>query len=50
MARSKRVLPGFPLSLGYTLTYLSLLALIPLCLLREGVFAVARAILGSGLD
>ncbi len=30
MPRSTRVIPGFPLSLGYTLTYLSLLVLIPL--------------------
>jgi sulfate/thiosulfate transport system permease protein len=30
MARSTRVIPGLPLSLGYTLTYLSLLVLIPL--------------------
>jgi sulfate transport system permease protein len=27
---SRRVLPGFGLSLGYTLSYLSLLVLIPL--------------------
>jgi sulfate transport system permease protein len=30
MARSSRIIPGFPLTLGYTLTYLSLLVLIPL--------------------
>ena len=29
-ARSKRVLPGFGLSLGFTLAYLSLIVLIPL--------------------
>jgi sulfate transport system permease protein len=29
--RSRRVLPGFGLSLGYTLVYLSLVVLIPLC-------------------
>ena len=30
MARTHRVLPGFGLSLGYTLAYLSLIVLIPL--------------------
>jgi sulfate transport system permease protein len=30
MARSARTIPGLPLTLGYTLTYLSLLVLIPL--------------------
>lgn len=30
MARNHRVLPGFSLSLGYTVFYLSVLALIPL--------------------
>jgi sulfate transport system permease protein len=30
LARKKRVLPGFGLSLGYTMTYLSLIVLIPL--------------------
>jgi sulfate/thiosulfate transport system permease protein len=30
MARSARIIPGLPLTLGYTLTYLSLLVLIPL--------------------
>lgn len=33
MARPKHILPGFRLSLGYTLTYLSLLVLIPLAAL-----------------
>ena len=30
MARSSRIIPGLPLTLGYTLSYLSLLVLIPL--------------------
>ncbi len=36
MARSRRILPGFGLSLGYTMTYLSLIVLIPLaaCMLK----------------
>ena len=29
MAKSRRVLPGFGLSLGYTVVYLSILVLIP---------------------
>ena len=35
---SRRVLPGFGLTLGYTLTYLALIVLIPLCavFLRAG--------------
>ncbi|HWI62033.1 MAG TPA: sulfate ABC transporter permease subunit CysT [Symbiobacteriaceae bacterium] len=32
-SRSKRILPGFGLSLGFTLLYLSLLVLVPLCAL-----------------
>jgi len=37
-AASRRVLPGFGLTLGYTLTYLALIVLIPLCavFLRAG--------------
>jgi sulfate transport system permease protein len=30
-SRQRRVLPGFPLAMGYTVAYLSLIVLIPLC-------------------
>jgi sulfate/thiosulfate transport system permease protein len=30
MVRTRRVLPGYGLSLGFTLTYLSLVVLVPL--------------------
>src|SRR3954453_2665673 len=33
MARSSRIIPGLPLTLGYTLTYLSFLVLLPLAAL-----------------
>ena len=49
--RNRRVLPGFSLSLGYTVFYLSLLVLIPLAaLLRQGGVADAGAVLGGRLD
>jgi sulfate transport system permease protein len=43
MTASRRVLPGFRLSLGYTLTYLSLLVFIPLaaCLAKAGSLPLA---------
>ena len=48
---NRRVLPGFRLSLGYTLLYLSLLVLIPLtaCFLKASSL-VARRVLGGGVD
>jgi sulfate transport system permease protein len=41
MARSRRILPGFGLSLGYSVTYLSLIILIPLaaCALKASTLA-----------
>jgi sulfate transport system permease protein len=33
MSRSARIIPGLPLTLGYTVTYLSLLVLLPLAAL-----------------
>ena len=36
--RPKRVLPGFGLTLGYTLFYLSIIVLIPLLALRPRAF------------
>src|SRR5262249_6668698 len=41
---SRRILPGFSLSLGYTLCYLSLLVLIPLgaCVLKAAALTPAR--------
>src|SRR5689334_17599332 len=49
MARRKHVLPGFGLSLGYTVFYLSLLVLIPLSALAwktsEGGMEVPRSTL-----
>jgi ABC-type sulfate transport system permease component len=47
-AISRRVLPGFSLSLGYCVCYLSLLVLIPLaaCFLKAASLAAANAVLG----
>lgn len=51
MARRRHVLPGFGLSLGFTLTYLSLIVLIPLSALiwktSEGGMETVRATLES---
>jgi sulfate/thiosulfate transport system permease protein len=51
MARSRRILPGFGLSLGYSMTYLSLIILIPLaaCVSKASTvsFADWQEILGS---
>ena len=44
-ARAKRVIPGFGLSLGYTLAWLGLIVLIPLV----GVFAKASGLGPAGI-
>jgi len=47
---NRRVLPGFALSLGYTLLYMSLLVAIPSQRLLEGVASLARRVLGRGVS
>ena len=48
---NRRVLPGFSLSLGYTIFYLSLLVLIPIgaCFLKASTLSL-DALLGGGVD
>ena len=50
-AVNRRVLPGFSLSLGYSVFYLSVLVLIPLgaCFLKASSLTPAR-VLGRRLD
>jgi len=43
MARARRILPGFGLSLGFSLTYLSLIVLIPLAACALKAATVSRA-------
>jgi sulfate transport system permease protein len=45
--RSGRVIPGFGLSLGYTLTYLTLVILIPLAAVFMKASTLSFAILGG---
>ena len=48
-SRSNRVLPGFGLSLGYTLVYLSLIVLIPLAAVFVMITGVIGAIVGPSI-
>ena len=49
--RESQVLPGFSLTLGYTVFYLSVLVLLPIArLLRQGRLAVVRRVLARGVD
>jgi sulfate/thiosulfate transport system permease protein len=38
MAKSRRILPGFGLSLGYTVVYLSILVLIPFSAASQDIY------------